>query len=48
MFAYWQKRLSTLQRYNAKILHMAQNKITRVKNLVRNGDVDLNDMIAKE
>jgi hypothetical protein len=49
MFAYWQKRLSTtLQRYNAKILYMAQNKITRVTNLVRNGDVDLNDMIANE
>jgi hypothetical protein len=27
---------------------MAQNKITRVTNLVRNGDVDLNDMIANE
>jgi hypothetical protein len=38
MFAYWQKHLSTtLQRYNAKIIHhMAQNKMTRVTNLVRN------------
>jgi hypothetical protein len=27
---------------------MAQNKITRVKNLVRNSNVDLNDIIANE
>ena len=46
---YWQKRLSiTMQRYNAKIIHLAQKKIARVNNSVCNGDFDLTDIIANE
>jgi hypothetical protein len=38
MFSYWQKRMSTtMQKYNAKILHLSQNKIARVTGLLRNG-----------
>jgi len=49
MFNYWQKRLSiTMQRYNAKIIHLAQKKIARVNNSVCNGDFDLTDIIANE
>ena len=47
MFSYWQKRMSTtMQKYNAKILHLSQNKIARVTGLLRNGDIDLNDAIT--
>jgi hypothetical protein len=49
MFNYWKIRISTtMQRYNAKILYMTQNKIARVSGLLRNGDVDLNDIVASE
>ena len=49
MFNYWQKRLSiTMQRYNAKIFHLAQKKIARINNSVVNGDFDLNESIANE
>jgi hypothetical protein len=49
MFSYWQNRLSTsMQKYDAKILHMAQNKIARMSGLIRIGDVDLTDIIANE
>jgi hypothetical protein len=37
-----------MKKYNSKILHLARNKITRVPNLVRNGNVDSNDIIANE
>ena len=47
MFNYWKIRLSTtMQRYNAKILNMCQNKIARVSGLLRDGDVDLDDIVA--
>ena len=49
MHSYWQKRLSTtMQKYNAKILQHSQNKIARVTGLLRNGDVDLNDIVVNE
>ena len=48
-YSYWQKRLSTtMQKYNAKILHMSQNKIARASGLLRNGDLDLHDIIENE
>ena len=49
VFNYWKIRLSsTLQRYNGKILIMAKNKINRMNNFARDGDVDVTDMIANE
>lgn len=51
MFNYWKIRLSTtLQKYNGKIMHMAQQKIARVNGcLVRYDDVDLvHDIITNE
>jgi hypothetical protein len=46
---YWQKRLSTtLQKYNAKALHLASNKIARANGLMRDGDVELNDIVVNE
>ena len=47
--SYWQKRLSTtLQKYNAKALHLANNKIARANGLMRDGDVELNDIVVNE
>ena len=49
MFNYWKIRISTtMQKYNAKIIHMSQNKIARVTRMLRNGDADLNDIITDQ
>jgi hypothetical protein len=43
------KRLSTtLQKYNATALHLANNKIARANGLMRDGDVELNDIVVNE
>jgi len=49
IFSYWQRRVSTtLQKYNAKVLHHAINKIARVTGLLSNGDLDLNDTVLND
>ena len=49
MYNYWQKRISTtMQKYNAKIMNNAQKKISRVAGMLRDGDVDLIDIVANE
>ena len=37
-----------MQRYNAKIMNNAQKQISRVAGMLRNGDVDLIDIVANE
>jgi hypothetical protein len=48
MFSYWPKHFQLP--YSDTMLRSSHgsNKITRVTNLVRNGDIDLNGMIANE
>jgi len=49
MYAYWQKRVSTtMQKYNAKILHLSQHKIARVMGLVGDDDLDLSARVLNE
>jgi hypothetical protein len=48
-FSYWQKRISTtLQRYNAKVLHQSQYKIARVTGLMQDDHNDLDTTILND
>ena len=49
MYSYWQRRISTtLQKYNAKVLQSANNKIAHATGQMRDGDLDLNDHVLNE